>query len=317
MIISRTKKISLIIVCLVAGFSASAAPSSETYRIEYDSINFVGGRGSSETYDLKATGGETATGRGSSETYVIESGFQAMDSSSLIVGFSGDPNLSPGITLPQGGRSDGVVSWVVTSSNGYTLTVKDGFSQYSDPSLLNSNYDQILPYFPQSRVLNRDEGDPPGQSYITIARNYVGNEDRKYLDYMFGANSFEDEGIPDYDWLMSSNDSRIGFSATGTDVVTAYRNNGVSCGIVGGRASAFNCWDSFRYIPDNLPCTLGSCGYISFPYASINTQRIIANANTQTMISTTTLDIRVEVGSAANQPEGVYKMTLSATVNAH
>ncbi len=279
------KKVILLTLCFFVAASVQAAPTSETYKIEYDSINFVGGRSTSETYSLKGTGGEAATGRLSSETYIIEAGLQAMDSSSLVVGFTGDPNLSPGIILPQGGRSDGVVSWVVTSSSGYTLTVKNNYVNFMGHDGLATSQGNTIPdYVPSSKVVSSE----PFYSII-------------------------DEGPLDYDWILPATQSAFGFSATGTDVHLSYKNNGTACGI-GNSISAFHCWDSFRPIPPGGSCN-GDCG--DYVHDNELTERTVATRNTASSFSTTTLDLRVEVGANANQPQGVYRMTLSATVNAH
>lgn len=60
--------------------------------------------------------------------------------------------------------------------------------------------------------------------------------------------SFEDYvpsgGTPDFSFTVSAGSSAFGFSPEGNDVTSAYRDNGVTCG-VGSGDTANACWDGF------------------------------------------------------------------------
>lgn len=99
-------------------------------------------------------------------------------------------------------------------------------------------------------------------------------------------------GTPDFSFTTTASDSHFGYSPSGVDVATRFKDNGVSCG-TGGLDTEFACWDGLDTADETIA------------------QR--ASANTPNG-STTTINFRVGVGGSVVQSEGIYTATTTLTV---
>jgi len=98
---------------------------SDSYRIQFDSINFYGGRGTSSSYNLEDTGGEIATGDLASASYKLHAGYQ-QSPSYISIAAPAAVNLTPPILGVTGGAADGSGNVTVTTDDlaGYTLQIR-------------------------------------------------------------------------------------------------------------------------------------------------------------------------------------------------
>jgi hypothetical protein len=120
--------------------------SSGNYKMESDSINFGGLRGTSGSYIIEDTLGESATGYSSSTNYTVHAGYQQMNTVVYVsVTPASNVIMAPGIGGLTGGTSDGSTSFIVTTNNptGYTATI----AASSSPAL-NSESDSFADYAP-------------------------------------------------------------------------------------------------------------------------------------------------------------------------
>ena len=197
----------LILASAVVGRSVLAAVASSTnYQIETDSIGFLGATSSSASYQLNQTGGELGTGTSTSATYNLHAGWQAMQSAgaiSLSV-FSSQISLSPTLV--------GLTTGTTREANGSfpVAVIGDGV-----------NYRLSV----------------TGSGVAGGGLAPAGEDTPVFVAYNSGPNT------PTYDWsLVSQINAYFGFRPEGFELVTKYKNDGVSaCGT--GAWNSGHCWN--------------------------------------------------------------------------
>jgi len=97
---------------------------------------------------------------------------------------------------------------------------------------------------------------------------------------------------PDYTWSVSSSVAAFGYTVDGSDTATRFLDNGTSCNSSGGSATASTCWDGLS--TSNVTIASASSG----------------NSPSGTA---TTVSVKAETGSSANQAAGSYTATLTVT----
>lgn len=101
------------------------AMQSNSYKIPTDSLNVGGESSTSSSYNLGDTMGELGTGDSNSANYFMHAGFWQMQESYISISSPNDLALTNmgGIN---GGVSEGVMSWLVTTDNtaGYSMTIR-------------------------------------------------------------------------------------------------------------------------------------------------------------------------------------------------
>ncbi|MCR4329106.1 MAG: hypothetical protein NUV65_00995, partial [Candidatus Roizmanbacteria bacterium] len=97
---------------------------------------------------------------------------------------------------------------------------------------------------------------------------------------------------PDYAWSVSASTAAFGYTVDGTDTATRFLDNGASCNASGGGATASTCWDGLS--TSNVTIASATSG---------NSPSGIA----------TTVTVKAETGSSANQAAGAYTATLTVT----
>ena len=87
--------------------------------------------------------------------------------------------------------------------------------------------------------------DPAGYSLSVQAASApaLRSASSSFADYAPAANP-----AADYSFSVPSGASAFGFSVSGSDAVSRYKNNGSACG-AGGTSTAFACWDGFSTSP--------------------------------------------------------------------
>lgn len=117
-----------ILVCTAAvAFTAHAqVMQSTSYRIESDSVNFEGGRGTSANYALEDTGGEVGSGISDSASYRLSAGYQHTLVDYISLTSAANVTMSPALGGVTGGTADGSTFVTVTtdSAAGYQLNLK-------------------------------------------------------------------------------------------------------------------------------------------------------------------------------------------------
>jgi hypothetical protein len=121
--------------------------SSETYRIQSDSLNVGGVPENSITYKTDDTIGETFAGESNSETYNIKAGYQRMQETTISITVSDSVGLSGDIPSISGGTSSGQELITVKTDDpaGYKLELNAS----STPALKAAS-DSFADYTPQN-----------------------------------------------------------------------------------------------------------------------------------------------------------------------
>jgi len=117
----------LIAILLSAATPALAyVMSSTNYRIERDSINFVGGLSTSTSYQAESTLGESGTGLVTSTSFSLKAGYQQMEASFITLNIPSGAALTPTINGNLGGQANTSTSLgvVTNNGNGYTLRLQ-------------------------------------------------------------------------------------------------------------------------------------------------------------------------------------------------
>jgi len=119
--------------------------TSNSYRIQSDSINFGGGLSTSSNYSLESTIGEVGTGFSTSTTFGVGAGYQQMQEVYLSLSGAANVSMSPEIPGVTGGIANGSTTVTVTtdSPSGYMLTIESGES----PAMRRGG-DSIADYVP-------------------------------------------------------------------------------------------------------------------------------------------------------------------------
>jgi hypothetical protein len=112
----------VVIMTAVSNVALAVVATSTNYRIDRDSINFVGDLSTSTSYSLEDTGGEVGTGIGTSTNFLLNAGYQQNDGY-ITISTPADVTLLPSIDGAVGGQADGNTTWTVTTDNatGYAL----------------------------------------------------------------------------------------------------------------------------------------------------------------------------------------------------
>ena len=99
---------------------------STNYRIESDSVNFEGGRGTSANYILEDTGGEVGSGISDSSSYRLSAGYQHTLVDYISLTAAASVVMSPSLGGVTGGTANGSTTVTVTtdSAAGYQLNLK-------------------------------------------------------------------------------------------------------------------------------------------------------------------------------------------------
>lgn len=229
-----------------------------------------------------------------SNAYVAESSNYRLEKDSINFAgtdFSSSTNYSLSDTLGEiaSGDSDNLVDYV-----------KAGFrSAGADSSLtISPPDDQSL-----GPVINGISGGSVGK---TVRWTVVTENPGGYAFYVkasaapaltSGSNYFSDytpatAGVPDYEWSLASTASEFGFSVTGTDTISLFKNDGSVCN-QGENITSQTCWLNFSA-----------------------TDRLIASRNSSTGSagSTVSLYMKAEVGTAKIQEQGSYSAEITATI---
>lgn len=109
-----------------------------------------------------------------------------------------------------------------------------------------------------------------------------------------GADSISDYvpgGNPDFIFNTNADDSHFGYSPSGVDTATRFKDNGITCG-GGSQENDLACWDGLDTVDEAI---------------SVRT-----SANTPDG-STTTVNFRVGIGSSVIQTSGTYTATTTLT----
>lgn len=108
----------------ITNVAYAVVATSTNYRIDRDSINFVGELSTSTNYGLEDTGGEVGTGIGTSTNYTLNAGYQQNDGY-IAISSPADVTLTPNIDGRVGGSATGSTIWTVWTDNstGYSLSL--------------------------------------------------------------------------------------------------------------------------------------------------------------------------------------------------
>ncbi len=110
----------------------------------------------------------------------------------------------------------------------------------------------------------------------------------------FGSANFADYSGIDYEWSLEGDDSRFGFTVSGSDASPSYGNDGSSCGA--GSADGNHCWDGFSVAAPRVAASSSSANHPD---------------GTQTVIH-----YRAQAKSNGFQTPGNYGATITATATA-
>jgi len=126
---SRQLKIWGAVLCfaLAVGITTHAqVMQSNSYRIESDSVNFGGGRGTSASYTLEDTAGEVGSGISDSASYRLSAGYQHTLVDYISLTSATNVTMSPSLGGVTGGSANGSTTVTVTtdSAAGYQLNLK-------------------------------------------------------------------------------------------------------------------------------------------------------------------------------------------------
>jgi hypothetical protein len=98
---------------------------STNYRLQSDSVNFGGARGTSSSYRLEDTAGEVGSGVSSSTSYTLSAGYQQTLVNYLAMTAPQNVVMSPTLGGVTGGTANGSTTVTVTTDDaaGYQLTI--------------------------------------------------------------------------------------------------------------------------------------------------------------------------------------------------
>jgi len=102
-------------------------------------------------------------------------------------------------------------------------------------------------------------------------------------------------GTPDYTWSIAAADSEFGFTvepATVADTVTAFKDNGVTCGGAGAANASNACWDGLSTTDIDI----------------INRSSITSSTGEAEVVK-----FRAQSGASHFQQEGTYTATITVT----
>ena len=170
---------------------------SDSYRMQFDSVNNGGGLGTSTNYQIEDTVGQISSGNSTSSAYNLYAGYQQMDSavsSSVYISLTSPTStvLAPAILGLSGGTATGTATMLVATNNsaGYSLKVL----AVSSPALISGS--------------------------------------NSFVDYTNVVN-----GTPDFDWFISAANSEFGFTVEGDDTDSKFLDDGADCNTGSSNAS--------------------------------------------------------------------------------
>jgi hypothetical protein len=120
----------VLVMTTVSDIAFAVVATSTNYRIDRDSINFVGDLSTSTSYSLEDTGGEVGTGIGTSTNFLLNAGYQQNDGY-ITISTPADVTLLPNIDGAVGGQADGNTTWTVTTDNATMQSGGASFANYS------------------------------------------------------------------------------------------------------------------------------------------------------------------------------------------
>lgn len=206
---------------MVVAFSVFAYIASSTnYRLEADSVNFGGTRGTSSNYIIEDTLGEVSTGRSSSTNYSILAGYQQMANVYISLSATSSATLWPPPHGYNGGISTTSVNATVYTDDpaGYVLFIKSSTS----PALACS---------------------ASGSECVVGITNFS--------DYAPAVST-----TPDYDWSISASSTAFGYSVEGSSIVSKFKDNGSACA-TGTNDTADKCWYDFNTTDEQITNSSG------------------------------------------------------------
>jgi hypothetical protein len=113
------------------------------------------------------------------------------------------------------------------------------------------------------------------------------------MQSLFGTIADYDEGADaDFSFAVVANEARFGFTPAGTDITTAFKDNGALCGGAGTLDTSLACWVGLSTTAIDIAQASGS----NHPDGA-----------------TTTIHFRVGVGSGAGTLSGLYTATTTVT----
>ena len=210
----QIQSVIIITILLFGGFTPpilAYVMESNTYRLQSDSINVYGGRGTSTSYHLEDSAGEIATGYSDSTNYKIHAGFQQTDEAWVALSIPDEIILSPSISGLNGGIATGSGNIEVTTNDrdGYSLKIKAS----TNPAMQSAT-DNFANYTPAGTIpdytwlinqTNSEFGFSPEGLDIT----------QRYLDNGSICNQFGGSDTTDHCWdFLQTTDKTISQTTT-------------------------------------------------------------------------------------------------------
>lgn len=127
-----------LIMCFIGCKALAFVSSSNSFRLQYDSMNSGGGLSNSENFGLKDSLGEPASGISASDNFKVKAGFFHLGESNISISSPADFSFSSALGGISGGTTDGTISWNVMTDNpgGYTLSARSA----TEPALKSGEY---------------------------------------------------------------------------------------------------------------------------------------------------------------------------------
>ncbi len=218
---NNRKKNAFLIFFIFATMAATAfsvfayISSSTNYRLEADSINLGGTRGTSSSFIIEDTLGEVGTGNSSSTNYSILAGYQQMANIYISLSVTTSAALWPPPHGYNGGISTTSIDATVYTDDpaGYVLFIKSS----SSPALVCS---------------------ASGSECVAGTTSFS--------DYTPTVST-----TPDYDWSIPASSTAFGYSVQGTSIVTKFKDNGSACA-TGTNDTADKCWYDFNTTDEQI-----------------------------------------------------------------
>ncbi len=186
------------------------------------------------------------------------------------------------------------ISGISTSTN---FDINQGYLQMSSSFIgISVIEDQTL-----SPAINLAEGGvAENLTQVTVATNNSAGYQLKMKSdnspaLRFGLSEFDDYDsldplVPDYDWSVSGSQAKFGFTVSGVDTITEYKNNGSECNQALGSASGDNCWDGLSTV-----------------------DKVVAESNSFTAGTQSDIKFKAEAGADSGLAVGAYQTTIFIT----
>jgi hypothetical protein len=204
----KTARFFLILSAIFWPLVCPAQMSSDSYKINADSINAGGAASSSASFKLDDTVGEIATGEGASGTYKMKAGFWQMVNTSLMLMVDAD-NKNLGTLFPGSPITGETTVDVTTDSwNGYALNVSKNDKMRMDALTTIDNHNgTIATPVPWSAPNNL------GFGFTIISGTGVDTKWKDGLDFKYAA-------FPD---IATTTHSKPDFKSPADETVIGYK----------------------------------------------------------------------------------------------